>query len=140
VVLEGSLLKPAMCLAGSSFVGRRSIAENAAATVAGLKRTVPAAVPGITFLSGGMSEEEATEMLNAINQCPLPWSASFSFGRALQKSVLEAWKGEDSNIAKAQAALILRAKANGAAQLGKYDGFAATEESKKSLYVKGYVY
>jgi fructose-bisphosphate aldolase class I len=141
VLLEGSVLKPNMCMPGKGCSDKRSIKGHAAATVRALLRTVPAAVPGIFFLSGGMSEEEATEMLNAINDgTTLPWSASFSFGRALQKSTLEAWKGDDANIAAAQEVLLLRAKANGAANLGKYDGFAATAESKKSLYEKGYVY
>lgn len=70
----------------------------------------------------------------------LPWSASFSYGRALQQSVLKAWKGDDANIKAAQDALLLRGKANSDAQLGKYDGSAATEDSKKTLYEKGYTY
>ena len=70
----------------------------------------------------------------------LPWSASFSYGRALQQSTLKAWKGDDGNIKAAQDALIVRAKANSEAQLGKYDGSAATEDSKKTLYEKGYTY
>lgn len=141
VLLEGTLLKPNMVLAGSDFQGKRSIADNALATVTALKRTVPAAVPGIMFLSGGQAEEEATQNLNEINKLgPLPWSCSFSYGRALQQSVLQAWKGDDGNLAAAQKVLLIRAKANGDAQQGKYTGDAASEASKKSLYEKGYVY
>ncbi len=86
--------------------------ENSKATVIALRRTVPAAVPGIVFLSGGQSEEESTENLNAINRVPgpRPWALSFSFGRALQQSVLKAWKGEKDNIHAAQVELIKRAK------------------------------
>mmetsp|Transcript_39592 Transcript_39592/g.63350 ORF Transcript_39592/g.63350 Transcript_39592/m.63350 type:complete len:368 (-) Transcript_39592:256-1359(-) len=141
VILEATLLKPNMCLPGSEYKGKKSIDENAKATVTALRRSVPAAVPGIMFLSGGQSEEEATLNLNAINKYEnLPWSASFSYGRALQQSCLKAWKGEDANLKAGQDAFIQRAKANGEAQLGKYDGSAATEESKKGLFQKGYVY
>eukprot|EP00488_Nonionellina_sp_1-RS-2012_P002841 TRINITY_DN573_c0_g1_i2.p1 TRINITY_DN573_c0_g1~~TRINITY_DN573_c0_g1_i2.p1 ORF type:complete len:118 (-),score=44.39 TRINITY_DN573_c0_g1_i2:170-523(-) len=115
--------------------------DNALATVTALKRTVPPAVPGITFLSGGQSEEEATLNLNEINKLgDHPWSATFSFGRALQQSCLKAWKGDDANLKAGQAAFALRAKANSDAQLGKYTGDAATEDSKKGLYEKGYTY
>eukprot|EP01083_Nonionella_stella_P053293 141001_1 len=141
VILECSLLKPNMCLPGKQYKGKRSIDENAAATVTALKRTVPAAVPGIMFLSGGQSEEEATMNLNAINKgTNLPWSASFSYGRALQQSCLKAWKGDDKNLKAGQDAFTVRAKANSEAQLGKYDGSAASEDSKKTLYEKGYTY
>jgi fructose-bisphosphate aldolase class I len=141
VILEGTLLKPNMVLPGKENKGKPSFEANAKATVEALRRTVPAAVPGIMFLSGGQSEEEATNNLNELNKQPgLVWSLSFSYGRALQKSVLFAWKGDDKLVGAAQAALLKRAKANSMAQLGKYDGFAATEESKKSLYQKGYVY
>ena len=79
--------------------------------------------------------------LNAINSLgDLPWSASFSYGRALQQSCLKAWKGDDENITAAQEAFTVRAKANSEAQLGKYDGSAASEDSKKTLYEKGYTY
>jgi len=139
-LLEGSLLKPNMVLAGQDFKGKRSIEKNARCTITALKRSVPSAVPGIMFLSGGQSEEEATLNLNALNQVTVPWSLSFSYGRALQQSCLRAWKGKDENIKAAQNALLLRAKANGAAQLGKYNGFAASEGSKEGLFVKGYTY
>lgn len=140
VILEGTLLKPNMVLAGAQSSGGRSITTNAACTVAALKRSVPSAVPAITFLSGGQSEEEATRNLNAINSEPLPWSCTFSFGRALQQSCLKAWQGKDSNLRAAQEALLKRAKANSMAQWGKYDGSAADSNSKQSLYVKGYTY
>lgn len=141
VILEASLLKPNMCIPGKQYKGKRSLADNAKATVTALRRTVPAAVPGIMFLSGGQSEEEATLHLNEINKLgDLPWSASFSYGRALQQSCLKAWKGEDANLKAGQDAFLQRAKANGEAQLGKYSGDAATEDSKKTLYEAGYTY
>lgn len=141
VILEASLLKPNMCLPGKQSKGNKTMEANALATVTALKRSVPAAVPGIMFLSGGQSEEEATMNLNAINKLgDLPWSASFSYGRALQQSCLKAWKGEDANLKAGQEAFLKRAKANSDAQLGKYTGDAATEDSKKTLYEKGYTY
>jgi len=141
VILEATLLKPNMCLPGKQFKGAKSMEANAKATVQALKRSVPSAVPAIVFLSGGQSEEEATMNLNAINsQGDLPWSASFSYGRALQQSCLKAWKGEDANLKAGQDALMVRAKANSDAQLGKYTGDAATEDSKKTLYEAGYTY
>jgi len=141
VILEGTLLKPNMVLAGKQFKGARSIEENAERTLTALRRTVPAAVPGINFLSGGQSEEEATLNLNAMNKLGgNPWSLSFSYGRALQASCLKTWKGKDQNRGAAQQAFLMRAKANGYANLGKYDGFAADDNSKASLYQKGYSY
>merc|ERR1711937_279778 len=129
------------CLPGKQFKGAKSMEDNAKATVQALKRSVPAAVPAIVFLSGGQTEEEATMNLNAINSLPgRPWSCSFSFGRALQASVLKAWKGQEENVAAAQKALLARGKANSEANLGKYTGWAATEDAKQSLYVKGYTY
>merc|ERR1719483_40062 len=141
VLLEGTLLKPNMCLAGKQNSNPATFEKNAEATVRALRRTLPAAVPGVTFLSGGQTEEEATRNLNAMNQLPgRPWSLTFSFGRALQASVLKAWMGNDENIGAAQDALRLRLRANGFAQMGKYDGFAETDEAKNSLYEKGYTY
>jgi fructose-bisphosphate aldolase class I len=142
VLLEGSLLKPNMVLKGKQNGDNNTFEMNGLATVTALRRTVPAAVPGICFLSGGQTEEEATMNLNAINAVDTirPWSCTFSFGRALQASVLQAWKGKEENVAEAQKVLLARAKANGEANLGKYNGWAATEESKKALYVKGYTY
>jgi len=142
VLLEGSLLKPNMVLKGKECPDKTTFEDNALATVTALRRTVPAAVPGITFLSGGQTEEEATMNLNAINSVDTirPWSCTFSFGRALQASVLQAWKGEEANVKAAQDALMQRAKANSEANLGKYTGWAETEASKQSLYKKGYTY
>lgn len=96
----------------------------------------------MTFLSGGMSEEEASLSLNEINNAPgpRPWSLTFSYGRALQQSVLKAWKGVDANVPAAQEALLVRAKANSLANLGKYGGGLGGEGSNTSTFVKGYVY
>jgi fructose-bisphosphate aldolase class I len=142
VLLEGSLLKPNMVTPGSDAakVAPQVIAEH---TVKALQRTVPAAVPGIMFLSGGQSEEEATLNLNAMNklQTKKPWTLSFSFGRALQQSTLKAWAGKEENLEKAQAAFLARAKANSAATLGAYDaGAAGGGASAESLHVKDYKY
>jgi len=141
VLLEGTLLKPNMVLKGKQCKDATTFEDNAKATVTALRRTVPAAVPAITFLSGGQTEEEATMNLNAINSLPgRPWSCTFSFGRALQASVLRAWKGEAANVKAAQEALLKRGKANSEANLGKYTGWAADESAKASLYEKGYTY
>jgi len=137
VFLEGSLLKPNMVLAGSEIT-KATAHEVASYTVRALQRTIPAAIPGIMFLSGGQGEEEATLNLNAINQLksPKPWQLSFSYGRALQSSCLKAWKGDPKNVAAAQKAFISRAKANSEAQLGHYGGDAASKESQQSLFVE----
>lgn len=142
VMLEGTLLKPNMVRSGSDAAVQASSAEIALATVRVLQHTVPCAVPGITFLSGGMSEEEASLSLNAINQAPgpRPWSLTFSYGRALQQSVLKTWKGDDANIGEAQAVLLARAQANSLANLGQYQGGVGGEGSTTSTFVKGYVY
>lgn len=121
VALEGSLLKPNMVLPGKDCPVQAGADEIADATIAVLRRTVPAAVPGIVFLSGGMTDEQATERLNAMNaRGPQPWQLSFSFGRALQAPVLRAWAGEDAHHDAAQAALLHRARLNGAARHGSY--------------------
>lgn len=123
VYLEGTLLKPNMVCPGQDYRGKRyTPAEIAQATITVLRRTVPAAVPGITFLSGGQSEEEATVHLDAMNrQSPSsPWKLSFSYGRALQHSVLKQWAGKPENVKAAQQALLSRAKANRDAALGRY--------------------
>jgi len=121
VVLEASLLKPNMVLPGKDCPTQVSDDEIAAATVTVLRQTVPAAVPGIMFLSGGQSDEQATARLNALNQRGTqPWELSFSFGRALQAPVLHAWAGDDSNSPKAQEALVHRARLNAAARRGSY--------------------
>ena len=107
-----------------------------------LRRTVPPAVPGIVFLSGGQSEEEATQNLNAINKYQVlkPWTLSFSFGRALQQSTLKTWGGKKENVGKAQEAFLARAKANSEATLGKYTAATSGGLSSESLFVKGYKY
>jgi fructose-bisphosphate aldolase class I len=112
VFLEGTLLKPNMVCPGQDCKKKYTPEEIALATVTVLRRTVPAAVPGITFLSGGQSEEEATVHLNAINKVPgpKPWSLTFSYGRALQATVLKVWKGKDENVDEAMKALLVRAK------------------------------
>ncbi|KAJ6216077.1 hypothetical protein RDWZM_010577 [Blomia tropicalis] len=124
VFLEGTLLKPNMVTAGQSFAGPKpSPQEVARATVTALQRTVPAAVPGIVFLSGGQSEEEASINLNAINQFEgkKPWALSFSYGRALQASVLRAWQGKDELIAAGQKELVNRSKSNDSRLVTRYE-------------------
>ncbi|KAF2879361.1 hypothetical protein ILUMI_26808 [Ignelater luminosus] len=142
VYLEGTLLKPNMVTQGQSHSKKCSPQEIAAATVTALSRTVPAAVPGITFLSGGQSEEEASVNLDAINkyQGKKPWALSFSYGRALQASVLRAWGGKDANVAAGQAELLKRAKVNGEAALGKYIGGAQGQAGDQCLFVKNHAY
>jgi len=122
VELEGTLLKPNMVLSGKDCPEQADVEEVAERTIRTLKRTVPAAVPGIVFLSGGQSDEVATLHLNAMNKMGegLPWRVSFSYGRALQAAPLKAWSGKADNLAAAQAALLERAKANGLATLGRY--------------------
>lgn len=137
VLLEGTLLKPNMVLTGAQGTPV-DVTTAAALTVRTLQRTVPPAVPGIMFLSGGQSEEEATAHLAAMNQLDTkkPWSLSFSYGRALQASALKAWGGKKENWKACQEAFMARAKANGEATLGKGDIHAKGE----SLYVKDYKY
>ncbi len=121
VALSATLLKPNMVLPGSTCPTPVDDTDIATATVEVLRRSVPAAVPGILFLSGGQSDEEATARLDAVNRlAPQPWELSFSFGRALQAPVLRAWAGEESNRAAAQSALLKRARLNGAARHGAY--------------------
>jgi fructose-bisphosphate aldolase class I len=121
VALEGSLLKPNMVVPGKDCPVQGSHDEVADATIAVLRETVPAAVPGIVFLSGGMSDEDATARLDAMNRREAqPWELSFSYGRALQAPVLRAWAGDDANRGAAQAAFLHRAAMNGAARHGTY--------------------
>jgi fructose-bisphosphate aldolase class I len=122
VVLEHMILKPNMVLPGKGHAVRASAEEIATATLRVFRRTVPAAVPSINFLSGGLSPEEATANLNAMNASysGLPWLLSFSYGRALQQTVLQAWQGKAENVFAAQQALLKRALLNGAAQRGEY--------------------
>ncbi|XP_041971684.1 fructose-bisphosphate aldolase isoform X2 [Aricia agestis] len=143
VYLEGTLLKPNMVTAGQSCPKKYTPQDVARATVTALLRTVPAAVPGITFLSGGQSEEEASVHLNAINSVDLkrPWALTFSYGRALQASVLRAWAGKKDNVAAGQNELIARAKANGQAAQGKYvAGSVAGVGAQAGLFVANHAY
>lgn len=141
VLLEGTLLKPNMVTPGTDGpkVPPQQIAEH---TVRAFQRTVPAAVPGIVFLSGGQSEEEATLHLNAINarKTQKPWTLSFSFGRALQQSTLKTWGGKAENLGAAQKAFLARCKANSEATLGKYAGGAGAGIATENLHVKDYKY
>jgi fructose-bisphosphate aldolase class I len=122
VALEAILLKPNMVIPGKKHSTQASPQEVAEATVHCFKRTVPAAVPGIVFLSGGQSEEEATANLDAMNRLgSLPWQLSFSYGRALQASALAVWKGKGANLAAAQRAFHHRAKLTSAARDGRYE-------------------
>lgn len=120
VYLPGILLKPSMIISGKDAKKRAGPEEVAKRTVAGLRDHVPPAVPGIVFLSGGQTPEEATEHLRLMNTLgPHPWVLSFSYGRALQEPALKAWGGKPANVKKAQSAFQVVAKANSAAALGK---------------------
>ncbi|CAB1440043.1 unnamed protein product [Pleuronectes platessa] len=142
VYLEGTLLKPNMVTPGHSCSHKFSNQEIAMATVTALRRTVPPAVPGITFLSGGQSEEEASINLNAMNQCPLhrPWALTFSYGRALQASALKAWGGKKENGKACQEELIKRALANSLACQGKYVSSGGSSAGGESLFVENHAY
>jgi fructose-bisphosphate aldolase class I len=121
VPLEKTILKPNMIIAGKKCSKQASREEVAERTVKILKRCVPPAVPGIAFLSGGQSDEDATAHLSLMNQMgPLPWKLSFSYGRALQAAALKAWGGKPENVAAGQRAFTHRAKMNAAATLGKW--------------------
>ena len=121
VVLEGTLLKPNMVLSGTDCPVQAGVQEVAEATVRCFRRAIPAAVPGIVFLSGGQSAKIATEHLNAMNAIGnCPWELSFSYGRALQGPTLEAWGGNPANAPKAQKVFYHRAKCNSAARYGEY--------------------
>ncbi|KAG8368176.1 hypothetical protein BUALT_Bualt15G0017800 [Buddleja alternifolia] len=119
VLFEGILLKPSMVTPGAECKDRATPEQ---------------------FLSGGQSEVEATLNLNAMNQAPNPWHVSFSYARALQNTCLKTWGGLPENVQAAQEALLIRAKANSLAQLGKYTGEGESEEAKKGMFVKGYSY
>lgn len=121
VLLEGMLLKPNMILSGTECPTQAGVEEVAERTVRTFRQVVPAAVPGIVFLSGGQSSELATEHLNVMNTLGKhPWELSFSYGRALQEHTLKAWMGRADEIASAQQAFYRRASCNGAARYGKY--------------------
>lgn len=123
VNLEGMVLKPNMVIAGQKCANQACAAEVAEKTVKCLKATVPASVPGIAFLSGGQSDEAATEHLSLMNAIGnLPWNLTFSYGRALQAAALKAWGGKSENVAAAQRAFTHRARMNGLATQGKWNG------------------
>lgn len=126
VSLEGMVLKPNMVISGKDAPNRASAEEVAEQTVTCFLRTVPAAVPGIAFLSGGQGDEEATVNLNAINQYAqtvnAPWELTYSYGRGLQAAPQKAWSGRKENIPAAQAAFQERGRANAAARMGLYTG------------------
>ena len=122
VALEGMILKPSMVISGASASSRADAKTVAEQTVRCLLNTVPAAVPGIAFLSGGQTDQEASTHLNAMNSSarPVPWTLTFSYGRALQQTAMQVWKGDRANVLLAQQALLWRARCNGSAALGKY--------------------
>ncbi len=123
VMLEGVILKPNIVLPGSACSIQETVDEVADATVKCLLRAVPAAVPGIAFLSGGQSAELASARLNVMNlrfKSRLPWALAFSFARAIQQPAMEIWSGHDANVKAAQQALLLRARCNRAARRGEY--------------------
>lgn len=124
VALEGTILKPNMVISGKKCSTQASVEEVAEKTVRCFRASVPAALPGIVFLSGGQSDEEATAHLNAMNAAykdVMPWGLSFSYGRALQAAPLKVWSGKAENVPAAQAAFAHRAKMNGLAQLGDWN-------------------
>ncbi|MFQ5935367.1 MAG: class I fructose-bisphosphate aldolase [Acidiferrobacterales bacterium] len=123
VRLEGVILKASMVISGLDCPNRAGVKEVAAQTVRCLLNTVPPAVPGVVFLSGGQGNQEATAHLNAMHSLgkDLPWALTFSYARALQQPALEAWRGDVANVAAAQKAFYHRTKLNGAAALGRYN-------------------
>jgi fructose-bisphosphate aldolase class I len=123
IALEGTILKPNMVVPGKKAGRQASPEEVAQKTIQCLRRAVPAAIPGIVFLSGGQSDEEATANLNAMNASgqSLPWTLSFSYGRALQAAPLQAWLGEAERVPAAQQAFLHRARMNGIAQRGEWN-------------------
>ena len=124
MVLEGTILKASMVISGKGCEEQADVEEVAESTVMCLKSTVPAILPGVVFLSGGQSDEQSTAHLNAMNQMGnLPWPLSFSYGRAMQQAALKLWaKDTKANVAKAQQTIYDRAKENGQAALGKWNG------------------
>lgn len=141
VLLEGSLLKPSMTVNGVDCPNKATPAEVAEMTVRTFERSIPPAMPGVTFLSGGISEEDSSIFLNAINanERKGPWALTFSFSRALQSSCLKTWSGKPENKEAAQKQLLARAQANSEASQGKYVA-GSQPSSEESLYVKNYVY
>jgi fructose-bisphosphate aldolase class I len=141
VLLEGSLLKPAMVVPGIECPEKSDPATIAALTVQTLERCVPAAMPGVTFLSGGISEEDASIYLNEINKVSRKSTTAltFSYSRALQSSCIKVWKGDPANVDAAQKQLLARAQANGEASKGEYTP-GSQPSDEESLFVKNYVY
>ncbi|KAG5624899.1 hypothetical protein H5410_010117, partial [Solanum commersonii] len=129
VMFEGILLKPSMVTPGAECKDRATPQQVADYTLNLLKRRIPPA-----FLSGGQSEVEATLNLNAMNQAPNPWHVSFSYARALQNTCLKTWGGQPENVKAAQDTLLVRAKANSLAQLGKYTGEGESDEAKQGMF------
>ena len=137
VELEGMILKPNMVLPGLACPRQNTVEEVADATVRCLLRSVPAAVPGVVFLSGGQSGELASARLNAMNvmyKSRLPWELSFSFGRAIQEPALEIWHGEKANVIPAQEALYHRAKCDRAAHRGQYDAAGEADRRESAAH------
>jgi len=127
VPLEGIVLKPNMVISGKLCPTQASVAQVAERTIACLKATVPSAVPGIAYLSGGQSDEQATAHLDAMNRLGgFPWKMTFSYGRALQAAPQKAWSGQVANVAAAQTAFAHRARMNGLASLGQWDSTLET--------------
>jgi fructose-bisphosphate aldolase class I len=132
VLLEGMLLKPNMVLPGLAAADQSNADDIATATIGCFLRNVPAAVPGIAFLSGGQSSELASTRLNAMNlafKARMPWALAFSFARAIQQPALEIWRGQAANVQAAQQALFHRADCNRAARRGEYDAAADAPSS-----------
>jgi len=141
VMLEGSLLKPSMTVSGVDCENKATPEQVAKLTVQTFQRSIPPAMPGVVFLSGGLSEEDSSIFLNEINKVDRvgPWALTFSFSRALQSSCIKAWEGKPENVEKAQKLLVGRAQANSEASKGDY--VAGSQPSTEgSLYVKNYVY
>ena len=137
VMLEGLILKPNMVLPGLTCARQETVDEVAEATVKCLLRAVPAAVPGIAFLSGGQSGELASARLNAMNvrfKSQLPWALAFSFARAIQQPALEIWHGKQANVSSAQQALQHRAQCNRAARRGEYNAAMEMDNREIALY------
>merc|ERR1712087_1053644 len=141
VMLEGTLLKPSMTVCGVDCKDKPDVEEIARLTVQTLSRSIPSAMPGVTFLSGGISEEDSSIYLNEINKIDrvAPFALTFSFSRALQSSCLKTWNGKPENVKAAQDQLMARATANSEASLGTYKP-GSQPSMQESLYVKNYVY
>ena len=140
LLIEGCLLKPNMITPGQDCPTKATPEQVGWYTVRTLSRTIVPALPGVVFLSGGQSEEEASVHLNAMNQVtglPRPWALTFSFGRALQSTVQKTWSGKEENVAAAQQALRERAEANGLASIGQYKGGSG---STSSDFIANYKY